>query len=173
MAKYAHRAFRNHSCCRHLALESRRRPPELRSPRPPWCDEIRGRAASGLRAQIELSGRLAGRKWGIGSLAGPFPRASCPPPPPPPLLRPLPRWCERFRLATASLPGCRACPVRGPRRSGFPRDTNPLLRVFLEAGPADRAGGVHGESSSQDRVGPGPDSARRAAGLLSRYSISK
>lgn len=95
-----------------LAPESRQ-PPEFRSPSPLPRNEIRGRAASRLRNRIALSGRLAGRKRTAAFPGRPFPLPSCrPPPPSPPLPQQLPPWCERFRLATESLPGCRACPVR-------------------------------------------------------------
>lgn len=122
-----------------LATESRQ-PPEFLSPSPPPQNEIQGRAASGLRTRIALSGRLAGRKGRAAFPGQPFLLPSCPQP----LPRPLPCWYERFRLATASLPGCGACPVRGPSRPGFPRDANPLLRVFAAARRAGREGGVRG-----------------------------
>lgn len=62
--------------------------------------------------EIALSGRLAGRKRRAAFPGRPFPLPSCPPPPPPPLPQQLPPRCECFRLATESLPGRRACPVR-------------------------------------------------------------
>lgn len=124
-----------------LAPESRQ-PPEFRSPSPLPRNEIRGRAALGLSTRIALSGRLT-RLRGRGAFPGqPFPLLSCLPPP---LPRPLPSWCERFRLATVSLPGCRACPVCCPSRASHPCDANPPFRVFAAAGRAGPAGGVYAD----------------------------
>ncbi|XP_014440153.1 uncharacterized protein LOC106734028 [Tupaia chinensis] len=135
-----------------LAPESRQ-PPEFRSPSPlPW-NEIRGRAASGLRTPIPS---LAGlRAQGENSL--PWPAV------------PAPLSPAAAALAAASLvrtlptchrepPRCRACPVRGPSPPGFQRDVSPLLRVFAEAegGGPGRPGGVRG-GLFPDPAGPGPD----------------
>lgn len=136
-----------------LAPESRQAP-EFRSPSPPPRNEIRGRVASRLRNRIALSARLTGRQPRAAFPGRPSPLPSCLLPP---LLLPqqLPPWCERFRLATENLPGCRACPVRCQSRPGFPRDANPLLRVFAAAGREGRVGGVRGRKSRDSR-GPGP-----------------
>lgn len=144
-----------------LAPESRP-PPEFRSQSPPPRTEIRGRAASGFRSGIALSGRLVVRVDGCLSWPA-LPAPSCPRPPPLPgrssLVRTLPT-CHR------EPPGCRACPVRGPRRPGSPRAASPLLRVFVAPGSGGRAGRAGSTGLSRGSTGPGKPRGAAQLSLL-------
>lgn len=91
---------------------------------------------------------LAG-SWG----AGREPSARAGPSCSPPACRRCPaRWCERCRLATASLPGCGACPVRG------------------RAGPASRATRVRSSGCSR-RPGRGAGRAGRAGSAGDHWGL--